>query len=125
MADIRSVAESVFRQESGRIVASLIRVSCSFDRAEEAMQEAFASALASWPVKGIPENPPAWIMTTARHKLIDAIRREQTRRDRQDSLAYETETATTFEDAGLEDAMYFSDDRLRLIFTCCHPALHA
>ena len=72
MADIRSAAESVFRQEAGRIIASLIRVSGSFDRAEEAMQEAFASALASWPVKGIPESPAAWIITAARRKLIDS-----------------------------------------------------
>ncbi len=126
MVDIRAVAESVFRQESGRIVASLIRVSGSFDRAEEAMQESFASALASWPLKGVPENPPAWIMATARHKLIDAVRRERTYRDKQEALAYETETATAFDDAALEDAaMYFPDDRLRLMFTCCHPAINA
>ena len=88
MADIRSVAESVFRQESGRIVASLIRVSGSFDRSEEAVQEAFASALASWPEKGVPANPGAWIMATAHRKLIDAVRREHTRRDKQDSLQW-------------------------------------
>ena len=88
MDDIRSAVESVFRQESGRIIASLIRISGSFDRAEEAMQESFASALASWPVKGIPDNPAAWIMTAAHRKLIDAVRREQTRREKQDSLQY-------------------------------------
>src|SRR6266849_1533943 len=93
MADIRSVAESVFRQESGRIIASLIRISGSFDRAEEALQESFASALASWPIKGVPANPPGWIMTTAHRKLIDAVRREQTRRGHEESLKYETELA--------------------------------
>jgi RNA polymerase sigma-70 factor (ECF subfamily) len=126
MADIRGAAESVFRQESGRIIASLIRISGSFDRAEEAMQEAFASALASWPVKGTPENAAAWIMTTAHRKLIDAARRERTRHEKQDSLQYETGIAALTPCAELEDAtMDFPDDRLRLIFTCCHPALNA
>jgi RNA polymerase sigma-70 factor (ECF subfamily) len=126
MADIRTAAESVFRQESGRIIASLIRVSGCFDRAEEAMQEAFASALASWPSKGIPENPAAWVMTAAHRKLIDAVRKDQTRREKQDSLKYEVEMAGASPDAEFEEtAMHFPDDRLRLIFTCCHPALHA
>ena len=125
MADIRSAAESVFRQESGRIIASLIRVSGSFDRSEEAMQEAFASALASWPEKGVPTNPGAWITATAHRKLIDAVRREQTRRDKQDFLLYETETAGPPSAADCEEAsVHFPDDRLRLIFTCCHPALN-
>src|SRR5438128_10150559 len=126
MTDIRSAAESVFRQESGRIIASLIRVSGSFDRAEEAMQEAFASALASWPSKGIPQNPAAWIMTAAHRKLIDVVRKDQTRREKQDSLKYETAIAgaTQYEDLE-ERAMHFPDDRLRLMFTCCHPALNA
>jgi RNA polymerase sigma-70 factor (ECF subfamily) len=125
MADVRSTAESVFRAESGRIIASLIRISGSFDRAEEAMQESFASALASWPIKGVPENPAGWIMTTAHRKLIDAVRREQTRRDKQDSLQYETEIAAPAHEEPLEEtATHFPDDRLRLIFTCCHPALN-
>src|SRR6516164_9945373 len=93
MADIGSAAESVFREQSGRIIAGLIRISGSFDRAEEALQEAFASALASWPVKGIPENPAAWIITAARRKLIDAARRERTRRDKEDALKYEFESS--------------------------------
>src|SRR5207245_5220108 len=91
-ADAKSVAESVFRQESGRIIATLIRISGSFDRAEEAMQEAFASALASWPEKGLPQNPAAWITAAAHRKLIDQSRREKTRQDKQDSLRYETES---------------------------------
>src|ERR1700693_4019793 len=125
MAEIRSAAEAVFREESGRIVASLIRISGSFDRAEEAMQEAFASALAAWPEKGVPANPGAWIMTAARRKLIDAVRRERTWREKQDSLRYETETSTSPSEPDFEaDAMHFPDDRLRLISTCCHPALN-
>ena len=125
MADIRSAAESVFRQESGRIVASLIRLSGSFDRAEEAMQEAFASALAVWPEKGLPANPAAWIMAVAHRKLIDAVRRERTWREKQDSLRYETESAVSPSEPDFEEAsMHFPDDRLRLITTCCHPALN-
>jgi RNA polymerase sigma-70 factor (ECF subfamily) len=126
MVDVRSAAESVFRQESGRIVARLIRISGSFDRAEEAMQEAFASALASWPVQGIPENPSGWIMTAAHRKLIDALRKERTRREKQDSLAYETETVAASPQTEFEEpSMHFPDDRLRLIFTCCHPAINS
>jgi RNA polymerase sigma-70 factor (ECF subfamily) len=125
MDDIRSAVESVFRQESGRIVASLIRISGSFDRAEEALQESFASALASWPAKGIPDNPAAWIMTAAHRRLIDAVRKEKTRLEKQDSLKYQAVLAEA-EGAEFEaDPMHFPDDRLRLIFTCCHPALNA
>src|SRR5207245_1720703 len=78
-ADAKSVAESVFRQESGRIIATLIRISGSFDRAEEAMQDALISALATWPQKGVPNNPGAWITAVAHRKLIDSVRRENTR----------------------------------------------
>src|SRR5437588_5393319 len=91
MVDIRAAAEAVFRQESGRILAGLIRISGSFDRAEEAMQEAFAAALASWPARGAPENGAAWIMAAAQRKLIDAVRRDHTRREKQDSLRYAAE----------------------------------
>ncbi|HKE29240.1 MAG TPA: RNA polymerase sigma factor [Bryobacteraceae bacterium] len=125
MDPIRAAAQAVFQQEAGRIIATLIRISGSFDRAEEAMQESFASALASWPVKGVPDNPAAWIMTTAHRKLIDAVRRERTRRDKQESLRYQTDLASEMpEDTARYAAMDFPDDRLRLIFTCCHPALN-
>jgi RNA polymerase sigma-70 factor (ECF subfamily) len=124
MSDARSTAEAVFRQEHGRIIAALIRISGSFDRAEEAVQEAFASALATWPARGVPGNPGAWIMTAAHRKLIDAVRRDHTRRAKQDSLEAETSTKTHIQIDDHEDAaMDFPDDRLRLIFTCCHPAL--
>src|SRR5262249_43098611 len=89
---LASVAESVFRQESGRIISTLIRISGSFDQAEEAMQEAFASALASWPETGLPQNPAAWITVAAHRKLIDRSRREKTRLEKHDSLQYETQT---------------------------------
>ena len=123
--DARTTAEAVFRQESGRIIATLIRISGSFDRAEEAMQEAFAAALASWPASGIPLNPAAWITAAAHRKLIDQSRREKTRREKQDALRYETEAFAQSDDPAIHEAtMRFPDDRLRLIFTCCHPALN-
>src|SRR5260370_25463415 len=128
MSELRSAVEQVFRRESGRIIAGLIRISQSFDLAEEAMQDGFAAALVDWEKKGIPANPPAWINTVAQRKLVDYARRDHTRRDNQDQLFYETSkyvppdqencTATGNEE------MNFSDDRLRLIFTCCHPALN-
>lgn len=125
MDELRSKIESVFRQESRRIIAHLIRISGSFDLAEEAMQEAFAAALTHWPAKGVPENPAGWITAAAHRKLIDYARRQSTRREKEDQLLYETETSTYPEDPlGDVGAMSFPDDRLRLIFTCCHPALN-
>ena len=125
MADARSSVESVFREESGRIIATLIRLSGSFDRAEEAMQEAFTSALASWPKKGIPQNPAAWITAVAHRKLIDAVRRENVRTEKQDAILYEVEGLQRGQlDVPVDIAMKYPDDRLRLMFTCCHPALN-
>jgi RNA polymerase sigma-70 factor, ECF subfamily len=125
LPDVRAAAEAVFRRESGQILASLIRVSGSFDRAEEALQEALVSALASWPDRGLPDNPGAWIMTAAYRKLIDGVRKERTRREKQDSLLYETAWSVSLPDPEFDDsAMSYPDDRLRLMFTCCHPALN-
>jgi len=125
MDELRSKVEAVFRRESGRIIATLIRISGSFDLAEEAMQDAFAAALANWGVKGIPDNPGAWITAAAHRKLIDYVRRQRTRQEKEDQLLYETETSAHPEDPlGDADAMSFPDDRLRLIFTCCHPTLN-
>jgi len=127
MSELRNAVEEVFRRESGRIIAGLIRVSQSFDLAEEAMQDAFASALGDWERKGIPSNPAAWINAVARRKLVDYARRNRTRRNKQDQLLFETGQRTVVEDEGGVvadcDEMNFPDDRLRLIFTCCHPAL--
>src|ERR1051326_401207 len=92
MDDIRGTIESVFRTESGRIIATLIRISGSFDLAQEAMQEAFAAAVAHWPARGVPENPGAWITSVAHRKLVDHSRRERTRREKQEPLLYETPT---------------------------------
>lgn len=127
ISDAKAVVESVFHQESGRIIATLIRLSGSFDLAEEAMQEAFATALTHWPKNGIPQNPAAWITTTAHRKLIDYARREKTKREKENPLTYETEirgraqVLPAEEDASMNS---YPDDRLRLIFTCCHPALN-
>jgi RNA polymerase sigma-70 factor (ECF subfamily) len=116
--------EQLFRDEWGRIVATLIRLLGSFDLAEEAAQEAFATALAQWPGKGIPDNPRSWLISTARHKAIDALRRKkrwEDERDPQETLAVLEGRSNA--DAE-EDGSAVEDDRLRLIFTCCHPALN-
>ena len=125
MPDVQAIAESVFRQESGKIIAGLIRLSGSFDLAEEAMQEAFASAILNWSQKGVPDNPAAWITSVAQRKIVDQIRREQTRRGHEDALIYETEHLKKHHEPEIEnEAMHLPDDRLRLIFTCCHPAIN-
>lgn len=123
MDDFRGVVEKTFRQESGRIIASLIRISGSFDLAEEAMQDALTAALTRWPTQGIPDNPAAWITTAAHRRLIDYARRARTRREKEEEVLRETERdAAADPDPG---EMSFPDDRLRLIFTCCHPALNS
>jgi RNA polymerase sigma-70 factor (ECF subfamily) len=124
-AEICASAEAVFRREHGRIIASLIRLCGSFDRAEEAMQEAFAAALRHWAERGVPDNPAAWITAAAYRKLIDARRRERTRREKLPLLEYEA-ALTNIEEPVLPETLpsEIPDDRLRLIFTCCHPALN-
>jgi len=102
-------------------VASLIRITGDFDLAEEAVQEAFAVALEKWPVRGIPDNPGAWITTAARNKAIDRLRRDRRRAQKQDALRH---LASLEESAQSGDVVSsVPDDRLRLMFTCCHPAL--
>jgi RNA polymerase sigma-70 factor (ECF subfamily) len=125
MDDLHSAVEQIFRRESGRIIAGLIGFSQSFDLAEEAMQDAFASALVDRQKRGIPNNPGAWILFVARNKLIDYVRRDRTRQVKQDQLVYEVvRTAPEAEVVAAANEMNFPDDRLRLIFTCCHPALN-
>src|SRR5215831_5402353 len=119
------IAEETFRQESGRILATLIRISGSFDLAEEAMQDAFASALPAWRERGIPDKPGAWIMAAAHRKILDQFRRMRTRSENDPAIRYESKTQTEPEDFTVADeSTHFPDDRLRLIFTCCHPALN-
>ena len=117
------VVEQVFRHESGRAVATLIRVLGDFDRAEEAVQDAFLVALERWPSKGVPDNPGAWITTTARNKAIDRLRRERRLAEKQTELAQLMTLEAPEPDQ--HDRSKIVDDRLRLIFTCCHPALAA
>jgi RNA polymerase sigma-70 factor (ECF subfamily) len=118
MASARTEVERVFRDVSGRVTATMIRVLGDFDLAEEAVQEAFATALEKWE-SGIPSNPVAWLMATARNKAIDRIRREKVLADKQQQLARLAELDSIERD----DISIIPDDRLRLIFTCCHPAL--
>ena len=105
------------------MVATLIRVVRDFDLAEEAMQDAFVVALERWQADGVPDNPGAWITTTARNKAIDRVRRDRTLAEKTAILAALEEMRPSAPGPGESDAMTISDDRLRLIFTCCHPAL--
>jgi RNA polymerase sigma-70 factor (ECF subfamily) len=123
----RSV-EQIYRDEWGRIVATLIRLLGSFELAEEAAQEAFAIALEQWPRQGTPANARAWLIATARHKAIDALRRKTRWEDGRGLDGLESDALTQALAAepafAMEDAVAVEDDRLRLIFTCCHPALN-
>ncbi|HEY2677472.1 MAG TPA: RNA polymerase sigma factor [Steroidobacteraceae bacterium] len=121
-AAVTNAVEEVFRREAGRVLATLIRLLGDFDLAEEAQQEAFAAAVEQWPVQGMPVNPRAWLIKTGRNKAIDRIRRDKTFRTK----IVELEFGAVSDVAELEDAdeAVFGDDRLRLIFTCCHPALN-
>lgn len=110
--------ERVFRQEHGRAVAVLVRAFGSIDIAEEAVQDAFTAAVQRWPSTGLPASPAGWIITTARNRAIDYLRREASREER-----YAAAAALQASDEPQEDVV--RDDRLRLIFTCCHPALAA
>ena len=113
--------DAVYRSDRGRIVATLIRLVRDFDLAEEAAQEAFAAAVDQWPTAGVPDSPRAWIIQTARHKIIDRIRRQARLREKVDEQVTAGLLPTVTE-PGLEPGE-IPDDRLRLIFTCCHPAL--
>ena len=112
-----ATVERTFRQESGRVVATLVRLFGDIDIAEEAVQEAFVVAAERWPTHGVPPNPGGWIVTTARNKALDRLRRESTRQSRHAHAAL----LQTTEESGEVPPVH--DDRLRLIFTCCHPAL--
>src|SRR5215207_1138394 len=123
MSRARETLEQVFREEYGRIIATLIRISGSFDLAEEALQEAFTSAASKWEIEGSPNNPGAWLTTVAHRRLLDALRRDRTRTDKQAELEYEANRLQPYVEPDLLEAVEYSDDRLRLIFTCCHPSL--
>src|SRR6266699_120679 len=120
LLEANAAVQSVYSSDWGRIVATLIRSFGDFDLAEEAAQEAFAAAVDQWRDSGVPDSPPAWIIQTARHKAIDRIRRQTRFKEKVESYALELKST-------IEEPEYFTDeipdDRLRLIFTCCHPAL--
>ncbi len=116
--------EQVYREDYGRIVAAVIRLVGDFDLAEESIHDALATALEQWPREGVPANPRTWLIGTARHKAIDRIRRRRNLDDKVRALALLEEIASDADSTGADetdDAV--PDDRLRLIFTCCHPAL--
>ena len=119
---IRELLDSLYRADSGRIRATLIRLLGDFDLAEEAMHEAFAAALGAWPRSGVPGNPRPWLISTARFKAIDSLRRRARFDASRDELVRSLE-AHWSSTAGSEEENGFEDDRLRLIFTCCHPSL--
>src|SRR5688572_15363164 len=127
---IRELLDSLYRVDSRRILATLIRLLGDFDLAEEAMHEAFAAALSLWPSSGVPGNPRPWLISTARFKAIDTLRRRARFDASQDELvrylkAQSSSAEKSNEEDHLEDSLEdaFEDDRLRLIFTCCHPSL--
>ncbi len=116
--------ERLYREEHGRLVAPLIRLLGDFERAEEVVQDAFEAALAQWPVEGVPDNPRAWVLRTARNKAIDRIRRRKSFADKRAELEVMTELDRSFA-ASPEELLErgVADDMLRLVFTCCHPSL--
>ena len=118
----------VFREEYGRVVAGLVRLLGNIDLAEESVQEAFVVATQRWPETGLPPNPGAWITVTARNRALDRLRRESTRAQREQRATMTDDQHDPFDDDALDDtfdAASIGDDRLRLIFTCCHPSLAA
>ena len=120
----RQTVETVYRADSRRVLATLIRLLGDFDRAEEALHDAFMAAMRQWPTEGVPANPRAWLVSAGRFKAIDAMRRRARHEASLGALANELERAAHVPPLGDDDASVH-DDRLRLIFTCCHPALTA
>src|SRR4249920_2912049 len=116
----RNTADAVYRSDSRHVLATLIRLLGDFDLAEEALHDAFRAALEQWPRDGVPANPRAWLVSAGRFKAIDGIRR-LSRFDAIDDIADEVEAIADDAPAPWE-AEVIEDDRLRLIFTCCHPA---
>jgi RNA polymerase sigma-70 factor (ECF subfamily) len=117
---VRAIADSIYRAESRRVFATLVRLLGDFDLAEEALHDAFRAALEKWPRDGVPANPRAWLVSAGRFKAIDGIRR-RARFDAIDDVAEQVDAI--IDDAPSWDSESIEDDRLRLVFTCCHPAL--
>jgi len=117
--DVRELVDAVYRAESRRVLATLIRLLGDFDRAEEALHDAFRAALEQWPRDGMPSNPRTWLVSAGRFKAIDAIRR----RARADARSASEQIDSLVDDVPAWEGETVEDDRLRLVFTCCHPAL--
>jgi RNA polymerase sigma-70 factor, ECF subfamily len=116
--------EEAFRRDGARVLATLIRVLRDFDLAEEVAQDAFATAMEQWPHDGVPDNPHAWLVKTARNKAIDRLRRNKRLAEKKEQIQLEAEITAALPDEPAEAAPAgLADDRLRLVFTCCHPAL--
>jgi RNA polymerase sigma-70 factor (ECF subfamily) len=122
-ADVRDRIARLYREESGRVLATLIRLLGDFDAAEEALHDAFAAAVVQWENQGVPQNARAWLVSAGRHRAIDRMRRDARFAGKTDELAFEATIRAPFADA-FDDESGVEDDRLRLIFTCCHPALN-
>jgi RNA polymerase sigma-70 factor (ECF subfamily) len=122
---IGNTIETLYRSESGRVLGTLVRLLGDLDLAEEAMHEAFAAALESWPRIGIPDNPRPWLISTARFKAVDGVRRRARFNAAQRDLVAQMESRVNDAPGGNEATgdEEIEDDRLRLMFTCCHPAL--
>jgi RNA polymerase sigma-70 factor (ECF subfamily) len=118
---VRGSLDAIYRSESGRILATLIRLLGDFDLAEDAVHDAFVAALERWPEEGVPANPRAWLVSTGRFKAIDALRRRARFDASQEHITNQLETGAG--NAAIKADESVEDDRLRLIFTCCHPAL--
>jgi len=119
---VRAAAEAIYRAESRRVFATLVRLLGDFDLAEEALHDAFRAALEQWPRDGVPANPRAWLVSAGRFKAIDGIRR-RTRFDSMEDVAEQVDAV--IDETAPSDSEAIEDDRLRLIFTCCHPTLAA
>src|SRR5580698_5826196 len=119
--EIQEEIDRVYRAESGRILATFIRLLGDFDLAEDAVHDAFAAALERWPKDGVPSNPRAWLVSTGRFKAIDTLRRRARFDASQEKIAEQFETGA--DNAYIAGDESLEDDQLRLIFTCCHPAL--
>ena len=120
-AGLHALVEEIYRAESRRVFATLVRLVRDFDLAEEALHEAFAAAVERWGREGVPDNPRAWLVSTGRFKAIDALRRRGAFAGRQREIA--ERFAEVAESNAARAGEEIEDDRLRLIFTCCHPAI--
>ena len=123
MSEFARTFDEIFREETGAVLATLIRQLRDFDLAEDALQDAIVDALRAWPDKGIPDRPGAWLTTAARRRAIDRLRRQATLARKQEEILHELVRSEPIQAVEPTDPTVLADDQLRLMFTCCHPAL--